>query len=76
MEYHRMEPNDYSEPTKRSDRKRALPVPENQWSVDTPYLKQLKATHRARAREAMRWRAAIFKRPSDGGRLHVCSKSR
>jgi hypothetical protein len=49
-----------SESTKPSDRKRALSA-ENQWSVDTRYLKQLKVTHRARARAAMGWRSRFLR---------------
>jgi hypothetical protein len=38
-----------------------LPPAKDQWSVDTPYLKQLKVTHRARACAAMRWRPRFLK---------------
>jgi hypothetical protein len=61
MEYHRIKANNYSEPTKRSDRKGTLPPAKNQWPVDTAYLKQLKVTHRARACEATRWRPLFLK---------------
>src|SRR5437870_6289684 len=51
----------HNESTERTTRKRVLPPPKDGWSVETPYLKQLKATHRARAREAMRWRPLFLK---------------
>jgi hypothetical protein len=62
-----MKPKNHSESTKQSDQKRALPLAENQWSVDTRYLKQLKATHRARACEAMRWRPLFLKALATSG---------
>ena len=34
---------------------------EEDWFTETEYLKQLKATHRARARAAMRWRPRLLK---------------